>query len=652
MNNSETIIQLEKNILKHNYLYMIGQTEVSDFQYDNWKEELKSLDPDNPVLLRVGSEPSFGKKVNHLIPMGSLDKITYDKDINGNIDGTSELEKWLNEHPDEIVWSLKIDGVACELVYKNGVLFSAATRGNGTVGSDCTDNAMMITDIPHQIATDVLDTTKHEIRFRGEVYIPRQFFNDNLKDKFENPRNTTAGAINCSEPKLCHDYGLRFICYKILIDGHELESEINSMQFCNRVIGQKNDQITTINHVTVKTDTLNENILADVSLLRKSLDMDTDGLVISVNNIEKQKSYGSNGLIPKGKVAFKFETEKEETILLGCEWNTGRTGKLTPVALLQPVSLDGSTVSRATMSNYSEIKRLGVYIGCTVLLEKGGDIIPHIINVVNPDTTKHLPIPDKCPVCEHELVLDDDNVNLWCRNKQCKSRLIQRILHHLNVLEIKEIGEALVTTLVEQNIVYNLPSLYCLDKGDISQLEGYGERSEQIVLESLENGKNTTLDKFLASLGIPTLGRTLSKTICEHYDCIADIMETTVEKLVELPDIGPITANNILNGLNEYDNRNEVNQLVNIFSFLVEQNNDRLKVLTGKTFCITGKLSFGRKDFQTMIEMYNGKYTGINKNLDYLIIGSGAKQNKIDKAKSNGTIVITEEEFNELIKIE
>ena len=641
--------ELEELILYHNDKYFNGEPEISDVEYDELVAELRQLNPASSALIEVGAVPSYGRKIIHKRIMGSLIKSTFVKDENGEIigDGLDDLRKWKREHPDEIVWGYKIDGLAGKLIYKKGKLVEASSRGNGKIGSDLTDNVRAIRSIPTTIESEVIESyyakpiKDMEIEVRGEFYIPWSFFNANMLGKYSNPRNAASGSIQCEDPAETSERGLEFLVYDLIVDGKEPLSKTDEEMLVNSISGYHGVLKSSLKYNQLFKTELTAEKIEQLDQQRKSLEFMADGLVLAVNDRDKRDSYGIlSERYPKGMLAWKFKAEQVITTVEDIEWQTGRTGVITPVAILEPVPIAGTTVSRATLHNYSEIKRLGLSIGDEILLEKAGDIIPKIVRVENKGGgEENINYPDVCPSCGVYTSTDDTNV--WCGNIDCGAKLLTRIDYYLKTLEIKEVGPAMIQSLINAGYVKSITDLYYLTEEQIMSLPNSGLKTAQTVISAILGKNEIDLSVFLASLGIRNLGKTMGKTLAKKFKTLEAILSVNVQELLNINGIAEITAVTIIEGLKENEELiKDLSGLLDIKDYQTIEG-----VFSGKNFCCTGALTRKRKDIQKMIADAGGEYTSIKKGLDYLIIGEGAVQKKIDKAKGLGATVLTEEEF-------
>jgi DNA ligase (NAD+) len=633
--------ELADEILYHNDKYFNDDAEITDAEYDVLVKELKSRDPEHPVLAEVGADPSYGKKVAHDDIMGSLEKITYDDD-EGNL---TELLEWCDRygHEDGITVTPKIDGLAVRIVYSDGKLVLAATRGNGEIGQDVTDNVKAIESIPNTIVL------KQYVEIRGEIYMKKSTF-DTLRadmiahgeDAPANPRNMASGTLNQKDPEETAKRPLHFYAYDVRgIDDWAL-TEIGSA-------GHFKDMIPELEYVpTEYLDSKSETkkTIKEWEEKRSELDYQIDGLVFSANSFETQKRYGYKGKCPVAKIAFKFRPEQKSSTLVDIVWQLGRTGKLTPVAQIDPVEIAGTVVDSPTLHNYAQIRAKDICIGDELLIEKAGEIIPQVVRVTKKeieddrDDKSLINYPEICPVCHEATELDEREVSVWCKNPTCPGQAEFRIIHFLKTIEVDGVGPGIVKTLIENDLVEKIPDLFTLDYGRVAALPGLGRSSARNILSAIADKKKVDLAVFLDSLGIDGLGTTTSKVIARKYKNLDAVLDAKREDLERLEGIGPITALSIFQGLRKLGGMIEELQDVGVEV-------DDIKTVTGglsgKSFCITGTLSVGRKDMAALIERHGGIIkSSVSKGLDYLVAGDKTGKSKTDKALKYGTEVIDE----------
>lgn len=631
---SKRIQELEEAIIYHNDLYTNAQPEISDAEYDKLVKELRDLDPHNPVLLEVGATPSYGKKVKHDIIMGSLNKATYDKE-----NGVSELNKFFKDYTENKVWTWKIDGLAVELVYNNGIFIQGSTRGDGEIGSDVTDNIKMIQSIPKKISKF---EKLGEVIIRGEIYLPISIFKKEFATRnppMKNPRNAAAGILSQEDPIETGKAGLKFFAYKVFINKEELTN------LSDEAMTLKDTGLEYVTlHVTTNSYNkmlLDYDYLEKLDIERKSFDFQTDGIVIIIDDRDVRNSYGMTGKNLKAAIAWKFRPEESETIVKNIEWNVGRSGVITPVAILSPVELAGTTVTRATLHNIAEMKRLGVGIGSTILIHKGGDIIPKITQVID-NKCINIVGPLYCPTCNSETI--DDGIKIMCVNSNCPAKIVANIIHYLDVLDIKDVGEATIELMYESEMIRNVSDLYQVTPEMLITLPRMGKRSSKIIVDAINSIKEISLAKFLTSLGITNLGETVGKQLSEKFKTLDNVLNATAADFNGISGIGHIMSKSIYEGLkSKFD---EINKLRSILMI-----NDNVVVegkLTGKSFCITGTLSKPRKYFEDIITKNGGNVTSVKSGLSYLLVGEDAGS-KLEKAKKLGISIIDENQFMSLI---
>jgi len=639
-----TEINIEKLadlIRYHNELYFNDESEITDAEYDALITQMKSMDPSNPVLSEVGADPSYGKKVTHPSIMGSLNKASYE-DAEENI---SELVEWRKSIKDnEIALMPKIDGLAVRLVYDEKLKL-AVTRGNGTVGMDVTDNIKKIKSIPNKIKG-------FSGELRGEIFMTKSDF-EILKKQIiasgekapANPRNMASGTVCQKYPKETGKRPLHFFCYDIIIENHSFDSMMDKSIYSEKNLNGIQFVPMTLNSFSYESCLLKE--IKEWETKRDDIDYCIDGLVFSANSTEILENLGYKGKCPVGKVAFKFRPMQTTSIIEGITWQLGRTGRLTPVAQIIPIELDGSMIDSPTLHNYAQIQKKDVSVGATVLIEKAGDIIPQVVRVIKKGTGD-IDLPTHCTSCLSDVELDEKGVSLWCKNPLCPGKVEFRIIHYLKTLEIKDVGPATVRTMLDNDIINDLPDLYNIDFAKLSSLPGFGKKSAKRVIEEIENKREIELWMFLDSLGIIGLGTTTSKMIADEYKTINNILRIVdVEKLTRLEGIAEKSANYIITGL-----ANLGGTIDSLFEagVIVKDKKEVVGSLTGKSFCVTGTLSIKRKEMAELIEAAGGIIkSSVSKGLDYLVAGENVGAGKTNKAEKYGTIVISEDEVRAMM---
>jgi DNA ligase (NAD+) len=657
---------LRDKIRHHEYrYYVLDDPEITDAQFDKLMEELKGLESEHPELLtpdsptqRVGGKPREGfVKAPHSSPMLSLDN-TYSED---------ELRNWerrvdeLSGRKDvEYVCELKLDGMSLALRYEDGRLLRGITRGDGTTGEDVTLNVRTVRSIPLSIPKDKLKKAGIPSSFevRGEMLMPLAAFrkmNEEREQKglslFANPRNATAGTVRQLEPSITAQRRLDYFAYMLLVEGHALFDHHSKTLAALETAGFK------VNRSRKLARSFDEiwRFIEQEETRRESLPYEIDGIVIKVDRTALQQELGYTGKAPRWAIAYKYAARGGITQVLGINVQVGRTGKLTPVARLQPVPIGGTTVANATLHNMDEIERLGLKIGDWVEVERGGDVIPKVTRVVDdkdhPRGHQSFHMPDKCPVCGTKVVRTEGEVDYRCVNANCPAKLRETILHFASrgVMNIDGMGDALVNQLTERGLVKNVADIYKLTKDDLLQLERMGEKSAQNVLHEIEGSKQLPLERVIYGLGIRFVGERTAQFLAEHFGSMEGLIHATESELEEVDEVGPRIAQSIAEFFQEARNRELVKRLEQAGLSFSGQKKKRGTRLAGKTFVLTGTLPhFSREEAKKIIEDAGGKVTGsVSKKTDYVIAGADAGS-KLDKAKELGISVIGEDELRNL----
>lgn len=653
----QRIEELKAEITKHNKAYYEQDAPtISDFEYDELFRELKKLEElypeyataDSPTQ-RVGSNVSDKfKEIKHKYRLYSLD----------NSNNFEDLKRWYEriqkEYPSETinaVSELKIDGLACALSYKNGILTTGATRGDGIVGEIITDNIKQIKNIPQKL-TDPIN-----IEVRGEVYMPVTSF-EKLNEKqrqnggkeFANPRNAAAGSLRQDNAEITGQRDLRFFAYAAVFpDGNSPETHYEILQLLKKEGFTVNENAKLHNNVASI-----EEYCKYWEFERQKLDYATDGIVVKLNDVSKQNELGYTARAPKWATAFKFPPEEIETELLDIELSVGKTGALTPVAILTPVQLAGTIVKRASLHNFDEIERLHINIGDKVVIKKAAEIIPKVIKKANPDSDNGIyPTPTNCPCCKAPLVKPEGEVVLYCSNtKTCPAQIKGKIEFWCSKdgMDIDGLGEAIVDDAVEKGIIKDIADIYNLTEEDLMKLDLIKEKSAQNLLKSISDSKNRPLKRFLTSLSIKLVGKETAELIANEFLTLDKVQNATKEALVEIDGVGDKVAESVVEFFKDDDNKKLLEKLHDFG--VIPQSADSEKVsdkFKNLTFVITGTLSKPRSDYEAIIKSMGGKVSSsVSKKTSYVLCGENPGS-KFDKATSLGVIIIDENSFKDMV---
>lgn len=621
--------------------YKEGFSPMSDEDFDFGIKELEALEKAHPEwrasdspTQNVGSDlrDDMGK-VSHRIPMLSI----------SNAYSKGEVEDFIRQATERVpnarewICERKIDGISMSLTYKNGILVQAATRGNGSVGDDVTANVMTIADIPHKL----IGAPEGFLEIRGEVYMEFKTFellNDELEERgiqgFQNPRNTASGTLKLKDPKECAKRGLRFLAYHIPDDiGNKKHSEnLTTLKY----YGFHTNEFW-LAHDTDEIMKISEQILAG----RDALPYPIDGMVIKQNDLRIQSELGTTSKSPRWALAYKFKAERAYTKVTSIDFQVGRTGRITPVANFEPVWIAGTTVKRATLHNFDEIERLGIRVGDTVGVEKGGEIIPKIIEVAldkRPEGTHPVKPPEICPVCGTPLLQKEGEVDLRCENLHCKAS-VQRLFEHFvsrEAMNIENLGPALIAELLESHKIENLSDIYRLKREDLESLERVGEKSAANVLAAIEKSKRQSLENFLFAIGIRFVGRTKARILARRFKTLQNLEAATLEELTEIPDIGERIAKSVYEFFRNDAYREELRKLV-AAGLPTEFKGEVKDHFQGQTVVLTGTLpSLDRSAAQKLIEDNGGKVSSsVSKKTSWVLAGESAGS-KLEKANKLG----------------
>ena len=653
------IAKLTKEVNHHRYLYHVLDTqEISDGALDSLKRELENLEKKWPRFKQADSP-------THRVsgrPLDKFVKVKHSKKVLSLADAFSraDIEDWkirdekiLNAEIKNYFAELKLDGLTVVLTYKDGIFFRGATRGDGIVGEDVTNNLKTIESIPLSLLPLKDRQLPSVVEIRGEVVMSKTAFASLNKQQikaglplFANPRNVAAGSIRQLDPKITQSRGLDCLAFEIISDlGQKTHQEVH--QILND-LGFK----TNMDSRLCKNIDEVENFLNYWVDRRKKLDYETDGAVIVVNDLAQEKKLGHVGKAERWMLAYKFPAEQVTSRILDIEVQTGRTGALTPVAILEPVSVAGSTVSRATLHNQDEITRLDVRIGDTVIIQKAGDIIPAVVEVLKKLRTgqeKRFIFPKKCPSCNSIVTKAVDEVAYYCSNKKCYGQNLEAIIHFVSKkgFNIDGLGDSIVKQFIDQGLVVSPVDIFRLKMGDLEPLEGFASKKSSKLLMAIEEARTVNFNNFIYALGIRHVGEATALVLANHYGNLEKFKLANFDDLQIIPDVGPEVAKSIVDWLK--DNKELLTdflaQNINIKSIKVKNNK-----LAGQAFLFTGSLSIDRDVAKDMVRNLGAKVvSAVSSKLDYLVVGAEAGS-KLNKAKNFPNIkIIDEQEFLKII---
>ncbi|NWF90050.1 MAG: NAD-dependent DNA ligase LigA [Ignavibacteriaceae bacterium] len=663
------IENLRELIREHDHkYYVLAEPSISDEEYDKLLKQLEKLEAENPQLItpdsptqRVGKDLTKNfNPVTHKIPMLSLantyseyELLDFDRRVREGIPKAQKIE---------YVVELKIDGASVSLNYVNGLLKTAATRGDGTVGEEITVNVKTIKSIPLKLKNiNSLKDRFKDIEVRGEIYMNIADFEKLNKERekngeklFANPRNSSAGTLKLQDPRIVAKRPLNIFLYSLISTEDKLESQFKNLEILKN-LGFR------VNPETILCKNIEEVIEACKKLesKRDSLEYEVDGAVIKVNSIDQQNILGSIAKSPRWAVAYKFKAKQAFTYLNKITWQVGRTGAITPVAELEPVFLAGSTISRATLHNYDEIKRKDIREGDKVVIEKGGDVIPKIVSVILSERgpkSKEAKPPTKCPVCNSPIFKPEEEVAYYCENSECSAQIKGRIEHFASrgAMDIEGLGEALINLFVELGYLTTYDQIYDLKnkRAELIKIERLGEKSIDNLLEAIEESKKQPFAKVLFALGIRYVGSGAAKKLADHFMSIDELMKASEEDISKIHEIGPSISKSLIKFFSDKHNLKIVQRLkehgLNLMS--VKKQNMQTQ-FTGKTFVLTGTLlNFSREEAEEKISNFGGKTTSsVSKNTDYVIAGENAGS-KLTKAQALGVKIINENTFVKMLE--
>ena len=663
MSLQQQIDTLRQDLRRYEYEYhVLDNPSIPDAEYDRLFHQLKALEAEHPELIiadsptqRVGAKPLSGfAQIRHEIPMLSLDNAFSDEEFYAFV---KRIEDRLIRLPEPLTFCCepKLDGLAVSILYVNGVLTQAATRGDGATGEDITANIRTIRNIPLQL---LMDNPPARLEVRGEVFMPHEGFerlNQQALEKgektFANPRNAAAGSLRQLDPKITSKRPLVLNAYGIgIAEGVDLpNTHYDRLQWLKSIGIPVNPEIRLCNGTDEVLD-----FYRDIQNKRSSLGYDIDGTVLKINDIALQEKLGFISKAPRWAIAYKFPAQEELTRLNDVEFQVGRTGAITPVAKLEPVFVAGVTVSNATLHNGDEIERLDIAIGDTVVIRRAGDVIPQIIGVLHdrrPADARPIIFPKTCPVCDSAIVRIEGEAVARCTGGLfCAAQRKEALKHFVSrkAMDIDGVGGKLIEQLVDRELIHTPADLFKLDLTTLTRLERMGAKSAENALASLEKAKNTTLARFIFALGIREVGEATALNLANHFKTLEALQNADLDALQQVPDVGEVVANRILAFWHEPHNVAVVNDLIaqGVHWETVETKEVTENRFKGKTVVLTGTLTqMGRNEAKALLQDMGAKVSGsVSAKTDFVIAGDAAGS-KLTKAQELGVTVLTEEEF-------
>ncbi len=659
MNITEKYEKLKAEIEYHSKLYYDNDApEISDYEYDMLMQELKKIESEHPEFVSASSPTqhvggtavsSLFAPVNHIIQMASLRDVFSVEDLR-------DFDEKVREtviNPLYIV-EPKIDGLSVSLEYKNGRLVCGATRGDGFVGEDVTQNILTINSIPKEIKTDI-----PHLVVRGEIYMPTSVFlalvkkqQDNEEKPFKNPRNAAAGSLRQKNSEITRSRGLDIFVFNVQhAEGKDFLSHKESLDFLKSLGFPVSPSYNCFDNID---DAIRE--IEKIGDMRGKFGFDIDGAVVKVDALSQRDELGATAKYPKWAVAFKYPPEEKETILRDIEINVGRTGALTPTAIFDPIMLAGTSVSRAVLHNQDFISEKDIRIGDTILVRKAGEIIPEVLKSVN-HTEGSIPyfIPRKCPSCNSDVFISEDEAVIRCINPECPAQLSRNIIHFASksAMDISGLGPAIIDTLIEEKLISSAADLYYINSQQIENIEGLGEKSAQNLISSINESKKKDLSCLITALGIRHIGQKVSELIVEELSTIEEIISADTEKLTKINGVGIEMANSLTAFFSEKQSLELIEKLKAAGVNTTHKSEKKGSKFEGLTFVLTGTLpTFSRTDASKIITDLGGKTAGsVSKKTSYVLAGEDAGS-KLTKANELGVRIISEEEFKKMAEID
>lgn len=650
--------ELKEKINYHNKKYYEDdEPEISDFEYDKLTQRLKQIekeypeyiDENSPTQKIGGKTKKIFSQVAHDVQMQSLQDVFSFEDVE------EFVEKIQTEYGEdtEFVVETKIDGLSVSLEYSNGKLVRGSTRGDGFIGEDITQNVMVIQSVPKEIEY------KGNIEVRGEVYLGVEEFdkiNDELlkegKKALANPRNAAAGTLRQLDSKLVEKRNLSIFIFNVQKSDKAFKTHDESLNF----LSSQGFNVIELGKVCKgKREVLQ--YIDTIGKLRDTLKYQIDGAVVKVNSLTLREDLGSTVKVPKWAVAYKYPPEQKETKIIDIITQVGRTGQVTPLAILEPIRVAGSLISKTTLHNFDYIEQNDIRIGDIGIIEKAGDVIPEVVGIVKEkrDGTQKLVIrPTVCPICGELLEKEEKNVAIRCTNSECPALAFRSIVHFASrdAMDINGLGENLVEKLLDENLIKDIADIYYLKYEDLINLERFAKKSAKNLIDAINMSKNNSLDKLLFGLGIRHIGKKAAKVLVENFENIYDISNASVEEINDLEDFGLVMAESVVSYFNKEETKVLIKKLeeagVNLNSTNGTKDSEKLK---GMSFVITGSFdNYSRNDIISLIEKNSGKYsTSVSKKVDYVIAGENAGS-KEEKARELNVKIISIDEFLNMLK--
>lgn len=657
----DRINELKPKIEYYTRKYYEDEQVISDFEFDMLMKELKQLEADYPELItpdsptqKVGTSPikKGFKKVTHRVPLQSLQDVFSFEEVR---EFDTRMQKLASEYnlPLDYVVETKIDGLSTALEYKDGIFIRGATRGNGTVGEDVTENLKTVRTIPHKLKEPI------NITVRGEIFIGKKEFDAlnesrlaDEEERFANARNAAAGSLRQLDSKITAGRPLDIYIFNIQeIENKEIMTHYEGLKYLQE-LG------FNVNPVRILCKNIDE-VLEAIKKIgedRENLSFGIDGAVVKVNNLELREKIGTTFKTPKWAVAYKYPPEKKETKVIDIVCQVGRTGAITPMAILNTVNVAGSNISKTTLHNEDFIKEKDIRIGDTVVIQKAGDVIPEIVEVVKSKRTgeeKIFKMPRTCPVCGAQAVREEGEAVVRCIGIECPAKLYRSIIHFASkeAMDIKGLGDAIIEELIERKLISNISDLYNLTLEDIATLKKNGKKFAQNLINSIEESKNRELHRVITSLGIRHVGVKLAKSLAKEYKSMDNLIEASLEELESKQDVGEITAESIYNFFKQGQSIDLINKLKQAgVNMTLKQELGTDNRFEGKVFVLTGSLEkYSRDEASQVIEKLGGKTSSsVSKKTDYVLAGEDAGS-KLKKAQELGVKIISEIEFDKMI---